>query len=261
MISYCIACYRPVYARLLIDELIGKTTAPFEILLWLNVADPHFEAFLNQRANAGAPLRVLGRTPENIGMAAYPRLFAASRFDLIAQIDDDVAAITPGIAETARAAFDRHPPAGMLTADVWQDEYTTGARPPLERYRPVDEDLGLFDGPIDGWFAVYRRASLERCQPIHAGRYYCLGAATRGKLQALGEQGYLCTRMKVFHVVGPAYCAYFGTLESEISKYRALGRHDIVKWYEDARHSLPSADDLGPRVAHIRACLSGLPRG
>ena len=35
MISYCIAVYRPVYARLLIADLVRKTSpgVPFEILL------------------------------------------------------------------------------------------------------------------------------------------------------------------------------------------------------------------------------------
>ena len=37
MISYCVACYRPVYARQLIDDLIDKTAVAFEILLWINV--------------------------------------------------------------------------------------------------------------------------------------------------------------------------------------------------------------------------------
>ena len=32
----------------------------------------------------------MGRTPENIGMSVYPRLFAAARFNMITQIDDDV---------------------------------------------------------------------------------------------------------------------------------------------------------------------------
>lgn len=261
MISYCVACYRPVYVRQLIDELIRKTSAPYEILLWLNVADSDFDAFLRCHAAAGAPLRILGRTPENIGMAAYPRLFAAAKFDLIAQIDDDIVSITPQIAETARAAFDRHPSLGMITADVWQDEYTTGARPPLEVYRPADEEFGLFDGPIDGWFAIYRRASLQHCRQLRPTRYYYLGAAIKGRLQAAGQCGFLCTRMKVFHVIGPAYVSYFGMLDAEIEKYRALGRQDIVQWYQDARRELPSREALAQRVTQIRDCLSGIPRG
>ena len=48
-ISYCVACYRPTYAKLLINELISKTTTPYEILLWLNLADKSFEKLFKKR--------------------------------------------------------------------------------------------------------------------------------------------------------------------------------------------------------------------
>lgn len=133
MISYCIACYRPRYARQLIDDLVRKTSARYEILLWINVVDEEFDAYVARCAAAGAPIRVIGRTPENIGMAAYPRLFEAARGEMVAQIDDDVICVSPRIAEAAKEVFDRFPAVGMLTADVWQDEYTTGARPAERR--------------------------------------------------------------------------------------------------------------------------------
>jgi hypothetical protein len=44
MISYCVAVYRPIYARLLLAELVEKTSVPFEILVWLNVADTALDA-------------------------------------------------------------------------------------------------------------------------------------------------------------------------------------------------------------------------
>ena len=254
MISYCIACYRPAYARPLIDELIRKTSAACEILVWLNVADAAFEEFLGARAAAG--VRIVGRSAGNIGMAAYPLLFAASRFDLVAQIDDDVVCVTPRIAETAGAVFERFPAVSMLTADVWQDEYTSGARPPIEQYRLIDTQWGLYDGPIDGWFAVYRKASLLRCHDIRPGRYFFLGSAIKARMRAFGQQGLLCRRMKVFHVIGPAYASHFGMLEAEIAKYRDLGRQDIVDWYRGAEASLPPPELLVERVRLIREQLS-----
>ena len=90
MISYCVAVYRPTYARLLLADLVGKTTTPFEILVWLNVADAGLDAEIAAAVARGVPLRVLGRTPENIGMSAYLPLFGAARYPLITQIDDDV---------------------------------------------------------------------------------------------------------------------------------------------------------------------------
>jgi Glycosyltransferase like family 2 len=255
MISYCIACYRPVYARLLIDDLIRKTSAPYEILAWINTVDAEFDRFLEERIASGVPVRIIGQSRENIGMAAYPRLFQSSSFDLVVQIDDDVVCVGPGIAEAARAAFDRFPSVGMLASDVWQDEYTTGARPPLEHYRLFDEEFGLYDGPIDGWFAVYRKETIQACRDIHPGRYYGIGNAILRRLRSMGRYGLLSKRMKVFHVTGPYYASYFGMLDSEIAKYRSIGREDMVNWYQADRHRIPAWQKLHTRVEDIRASL------
>lgn len=257
MISYCIACYRPRYAQALIDELLRKTTVPFEILLWLNVADEEFEAFLREREATNAPIRVIGRTPENIGMAAYFRLFAASRFEMLTQIDDDVVCVSPRVAETAQEIFKRFQQVGMLVADVWQDDYTNGARPPMEHYREFNSEYGLYDGPIDGWFAVYRKEALERVyRYISPRRYFYLGAMIKKMLRRSGTHALLCTRLKVFHVIGPEYASYFGMLDFEIEKYRNLGRMEIVEWYNAARDRLPPAELLHEGVCRIRASLS-----
>lgn len=258
-ISYCIACYRPRYARMLIADLIAKTTTPFEILVWLNIADGDFERFLEERKDAGADIRVVGRTPKNIGMSVYPQLFAAAKFEMITQIDDDVVSVSPGISEAALDVFYRFPNVGMLTADVWQDEYTTGARPPMHCYRTISEEFGLHDGPIDGWFAVYRKSALEHCGHIRPTKYFCLGCAIKGHLNSIGRQALLCTRMKVFHVTDPVYVSYFGMLDSEIEKYRAIGRSDQVDRYTAARESLPAKEDLDDRVQRILAHLKSAP--
>lgn len=257
MISYCIACYRPAYSRLLIEDLIRKTSVPFEILVWLNTGDLGFAAELERMQQAGAPLRIVGRSPENIGMAAYAELFAASQFEMVAQIDDDVVCISPGIAEVADRIMRRFSNVGMLTADVWQDEFTTGARPEMGHYHAVDSEFGLYNGPIDGWFAVYRKSCLHLTRRIANSRYLPLGGLTKQQLVRQRMAGYLCTRMKVFHVIGPQYAHSFGMLDFEIEKYRSLGRREIVRWYEDARDAgLPAREDLERRVHAIREHLA-----
>lgn len=259
-ISYCIACYRPAYVRRLIDDLIRKTSVQYEILLWLNVSDPEFEEFIASRTAAGVSIRVIGSSPENIGMAAYPHLFAASRSQMVVQIDDDVVCISPRIAETAREILDRFPQIGMLTADVWQDEYTSGARPPLKDYRIYDREFGLYDGPIDGWFAVYRKTSLDVCKQIQPSRYFYLGCAIKSRLATLGQVGLLCRRMRVFHVTDPPYVAHFGMLEAEVAKYRAIGRQDQAGAYLRANDRLPPREELSSRVQQIFESLAHVPQ-
>lgn len=254
MISYCIASYRPTYSTLLVQDLIRKTTAPYEILIWLNTDDDDYERFLDEQRSNGAPVRIVGKTRENIGMQAYPLLFAESKYELIAQIDDDVVAVSRNIAEHASEVFARFPAVKQVVADVWQDEYTTGARPPMSSYRAVEPEL--FDGPIDGWFSVFHRSVLPLAQARYGDIYFPLGAMLRNRLRETGRQGLLCTKFKVFHVVGPQYVSHFGMLDFEIEKYRRLGRHEIVHWYESARDKLPPPEELSERVTNILETLS-----
>ena len=253
MISYCIASYRPTYSTLLVQDLIRKTTAPFEILIWLNTDDERYEKFLEEQRTQGAPIRVVGKTRENIGMQAYPLLFAESQYDLIAQIDDDVVAVSRNIAEYAAEVFCKFPSVKQLVADVWQDDYTTGARPPMSSYRAVEPDL--YEGPIDGWFSVFHRSVLPLAQSRYGDIYFPLGALLRNRLRETGRLGLLCTKFKVFHVIGPQYVSYFGMLDFEIEKYRRLGRHEIVNWYESSRATLPPPEELNSRVRSIFAAL------
>ena len=253
MISYCIASYRPTYSTLLVQDLIRKTTTPFEILIWLNTDDERYEKFLEEQRTQGAPIRVVGKTRENIGMQAYPLLFAESQYDLIAQIDDDVVAVSRNIAEYAAEVFCKFPSVKQLVADVWQDDYTTGARPPMSSYRAMEPDL--YEGPIDGWFSVFHRSVLPLAQSRYGDIYFPLGALLRNRLRETGRLGLLCTKFKVFHVIGPQYVSYFGMLDFEIEKYRRLGRHEIVNWYESSRATLPPADELNSRVRNIFAAL------
>lgn len=255
MISYCVAVLRPAYARLLVEELVSKSSVPYEILLWLNVADAELEAFIAEASRRKLPVRVVGRTPENIGMRAYRNLFRAARHPMLVQIDDDVVCVSRRIAERAARIFASSSAIRQVVADVWQDEHTTGARPPLVQYRCVDEREGLYDGPIDGWFSIYHRSVLPLLLALPYSEYCRLGAMMRQQLVRRGLRGLLCTRMRVFHVIGPAYASFFGMLDAEIAKYRRIGRQDVVDWYVRAMPGLPSRDDLQSRYAGIRLAL------
>ena len=235
MISYCIAVYRPTYARLLLADLVRKTSAPFEILVWMNVDDGALDAQIEGMIRSDVALRVIGRTPENIGMRAYAELFRAARYPLITQIDDDVVCVSRGIAQRADRLFRRFPTVRQLVADVWQDEHTTGARPPMDQYAAFDANEGLYTGPIDGWFSIYHRSILPMLLKLPMAQYMALGAAVRARLARQRQHGLLDRGMKVFHVIGPEYAAAFGMLQFEIEKYRRLGRLDIVAWYESHR--------------------------
>jgi hypothetical protein len=256
MISYCIAAYRPIYAGRLLADLVVKTTSPYEILLWLNTASDTFEAEIAGHAARGVPVRVVGRTPHNIGMTAYRELFSNAQYPLLAQIDDDVVCVSSGISERANALFNRFPAVRQLVADVWQDEFTTGARPPLANYQPYDIAEGLYRGPIDGWFSIYHRSVLPMLLALPFSAYVGLGAIACARLAHRGQLGLLDCGMKVFHVIGPEYAHCFSMLDFEIEKYRRLGRREIVDWYEGWRDRADRVEPSADRVAAAIAAVS-----
>jgi hypothetical protein len=169
---------------------------------------------------------------------------------MIVQIDDDVIAVSRNIAEQADVIFRKFPLVRQLVADVWQDNYTTGARPPMSAYRVYQQHYGLYDGPIDGWFSVFHRSVLSLVLDLQS-EYLPLGGLLKNRLRGQGKLGLLCTQFKVFHVIGPEYASYFDMLEFEINKYRRLGRTDIVDWYVGEKHRLPLRDELHIRVEGI----------
>jgi hypothetical protein len=117
----------------------------------------------------------------------------------------------------------------------------------------VDATDGLYDGPIDGWFSIYHRSILPLLLSLPFRQYCCLGATMRARLAQRHVRGVLCTRMTVFHVIGPAYASLFSMREFEVDKYRRLGRTDIVQWYQ--HEALPARSLLESRFAAITASL------
>lgn len=250
MISYCVLAYRPVYDYLLIEELIRKTSVPYEILVWINTPDEEFYKWLLSKA-ARYPIIVVGRSPENIGMNGFKPLFERAKYELITQLDDDVICITSRAAQIAHDIFQRYPRVKQLVADVWQDDWTNGGHPALSDYKPYAEQDGLYDGPIDGGFTIYHRSILPHLLKSPFDKYFYLGAHIRLFLDTQGFKALLCTKMKMFHVSGPYYHAAFGMLDFEIEKYRAVGHPEIAKGLEEWKDKLPSKQIMEDKVCGV----------
>lgn len=254
MISYCITAYRPVFCKLLIEDLHRKTSVPYETLLWINTPDPQFAAFVQEKIRAGWPIKIVGNTPENIGMVGYKHLFAAAQYDLITQIDDDVICISPGIAQKARAIFAKHPKVKQLVSDVWQDQYCTGHRPPEDRYTVYDAEWGLYKGPIDSWFGIYHRSMLGIFKDNPFQKFCSIGNWAYRTLASKGLLGLLCKKFKVFHVTHPPYVSYYGMLDFQIKKIESIAGPGSARGYREAK--LPPREELGKRIQNIFRVLS-----
>lgn len=231
MISYCICVYRPRLFYVLLEDLIRKTTVPYEILVWLNTRAPELEGYLNRMAQRGIPVKVIGISPDNVGMAGYKMLFRNARYKMVAQVHDDVVCVSRGIAERAAEIFSRHSGVKQIVPDVIQDAFTTGGRPGPDAYKLKDEADGLWEGPIDGWFSVYHQSILPLLLEAPYEPYFYLGSYIQMQLRARQLEGLLCKKMKVFHVAGPAYARLFETIESEVRKYRKIGKEGMAATY------------------------------
>lgn len=242
---------------MLLRELVDKTKVPYEILVWLNSADPKLLDTIETMKAERAPIRVIGSTPHDIGMQGFRILFEHAKYDMIAQVSEHVILMSRGIPEKAASIFKKHKDIKMLVADVVQDRYTDGARPPMDQYRPYDESAGLYDGPVDGWFAIYDRCLFPALYDVNYDRNIFLGSWARGKTISLKFRGLLCNQMKVFHAYGPAYAELFGTRLEDAQRIRYFGNHPLADIYASAVLTPENIREMRLRIDQIRQQFQG----
>lgn len=256
VLSYMLPVFRPWYSSRVICQVVRKTTLPYELLLWFNCADEWLEAYVRSLIAAGAPIRIVGRTPENIGMKAFQRMALEAKGDLMVQLEDDAIDISRNAGEIALDLFQRYPEAAIIGGHVWQDVYTTGARPPLHIYEVKNAAEGLYQGPMDGPLMFYKR---PLCTPIFMeakiDRYFGLGPFTHGRIMEMGYRGYLTTRIMSFHMHGPIYHWYYGMLDHEIAKYEGIHYYDMANTYKEAKKSLPPKQAVADQIERIAGFL------
>lgn len=247
MISYCICSYRARYFRIQVEDIITKTTCPYEILVWINTRAPDLEPYIRNLQRLSIPIRIVGSTPENIGMVGFRELFRNAKYDMITQVDDDVLCISRGIGEKAKTIFEKNPKVKQLVADVIQDQFTTGARPGMDAYKAYNSVDGLWDGPVDGWFSVYHRSILDELLASPFEKFFYLGSHMWLKLKSINLVGALCTKFKVFHICGPKYAQIFDMFQMEVAKFSGLGREAMAQAYAAATSGAKELDEIRSR--------------
>lgn len=257
MISYCVCLSRPSQGSMLLRELVEKTKVPYEILVWMNTADQRLVDTIQTLQAELVPIKVVGSTPHDMGMQGFRVLFEHARYDMIAQVDEHIILMSQGIAEKAAAIFKKYKDVKMLVPDVIQDVYTDGARPPMDQYKPFDENNGLYDGPVDGWFAIYDRALFPALYDVTYERNFFLGSWARGKAISMKFRGLLCTQMKVFHAYGPAYAETFGSRLEEAERIRYFGNHPLADLYQSCGVTPENVREMRLRIDQVRRQLQG----
>lgn len=251
-ISYMLPCYRAYYTSRLLGEVAKKTTDSYELLLWLNVEDAGLESYIKTLQGIGYPIRIVGKTPENIGMSAFKPLIEAATGDYLAQLEDDVLFISKGASTVAAEILSRRNDIGMLSAEVWQDEISNGGHPRPEHYTCMDVKDQLFEGPIDGGLSVYPRKFVPQLLQSGFRTYFGLGCGMHVRLASIGIKAYKCRRMRIFHIIGASYHSLFpGMVQFEMQKYKMVGYHKMVENYKTELANLPPRSDLELRFRAI----------
>lgn len=257
--SYLMIVLRPWYACKLLSEIQKKTTARYEVLIWMNCVSVEFDEHVERLKLEGCPIKVVGRSPENIGMAAFRNLAEAASGDLLIQLDDDVIMFSRRAIELARDVFLKRPDVGLLVGSMWQDEYTSGGHAKPADYKLIDRENLLYDGTIDGAFTFYRKEAVKTLLRSSFRLYWGMGAETIYNLKSEGMSGHLFRRVKMFHLHGPVYHKYFGWLDFEIEKLKRVGCPGIADVYKN-HSNFPSKEVLDENLRKIEAhfeCFDG----
>jgi hypothetical protein len=255
MISYCAVMIRPKFVRMLVADLVRKTKMPFEILLWMNVEDRPFEVYVTQQARAGVPIKIVGKTPENIGMRALKDCFQQAKGTIITQIDDDVIEMSAGTPEAAQFIFEKRPGIRHLSAMMWEDKYCYFKPPWIDKCKSIDPAMDLYHGPIDGWFSMYHRDLRDLLLSFsYDKRALSTGWIMSQRLGAKkdGPKSALCRAMKVFHVKAPAYLNYYDLFETQLWKFEQLGqKKEDIERYRQLKARLPAKAVVEPYIQKI----------
>ncbi len=250
MISYCVVMIRPKFVKMLIEDLARKTKMPYEILLWLNVDNWEFERYVTIQRETGIPVKIIGKTPKNIGMAGFKACFEAAKGDIITQIDDDVIRVSPGTAEIAEFIFRKRPDIRHLSANMVESKYFGYRIPWGERWKCFDPALELYEGPIDGWFSMYHRDILPMLLELpYQTRLVSIGYMIAQRLRvSKTRRPALCKPLKVFHVKGPVYMSYYDMLDLQIWKFKQESsmtpeRRKSIDGWAKAKSWVPPKED------------------
>lgn len=164
---------------------------------------------------------------KNIGQNAYYFMHEYCEGNVVT-VDDDVLEIPRDWLRLFYLAIVGIPNLGYLSADVVQDDYTNGAKPPDENYTQQQYGIlnvqeGMWTG---GWCSVIPEAVYKQCGPyvykphltwVPTDGFYC------SKVRKHGYKVGILNNIKVYHASGPKCNEMYGSLWEEKMDYAKQG--------------------------------------
>jgi glycosyltransferase involved in cell wall biosynthesis len=176
---------------------------------------------------------------KNYGIKSYKKLFGMVETEYAVIVDDDVLSFPAGLDRIFTDYMVAYPDYGFVGLNVIQNEYTDGAKPPIEHYtEEVRGEKIIERGPTGGWCTCFRRSDYRKVKWRFLFSSISMKVAEDGMLSQLFHKRLklktgLIKNAVCFHACGPYYAKQYGHLDREIAKYSASGLDDYVKRYQE----------------------------
>jgi len=131
----------------------------FEFIVFDNNAKDLLDPVIHQINNPN--LKVI-HSDTNIGLNAYSIAFQQAEGDFFVCLDHDVVAFPKNWLRDLLLAYEKAPVIKFLATDVYQDQFTHGAKYPLWTYQKINKDHNSYLlGATGGWCTVTDRSIYE----------------------------------------------------------------------------------------------------
>lgn len=210
-VSVALVTYqRRRFLELCLEALLGATASfpgQVEVIVWNNGSQDGTRELLDQVA-ARDPRVVPLHHERNIGVNGYKRAFDRATGDYLLELDDDVLWFPPRFLEQLVLALKKVPRLGYLSADVVQDEFTTGSRFTPDHYVPVaiDAETTVEFGSTGGWCSITPRAAFEAVGGFREDPekfFWNEDGDFQRRLRKAGWERGILHGVRVYHASGP----------------------------------------------------------
>ncbi len=212
----------------------------YELIIVDNASDDGTIEFLSETKSKNDRITVV-RNETNKGTNAKSQAAELCKGEFIIGIDDDVINFSDGWIEKMIAAYKTIPGMGYLSADVVQDETTTGAKQADNQYirDEYGEDITLLVGPAGGWCFMISREVYESTGKLLTYDDRIFFSEDGDYVNRIRNKGYkfgILDGVKVYHAAGEFHNREYKKVFDE--KYRDYTKGDplsykLITWFKN----------------------------
>ena len=208
-----------------------------EVIVMDNGSTDETKAVLDQYTSN--PIVKIVKRKKNYGLNAYKKLFGMAKGEYVVIVDDDVLSFPAGLDDLFINYLKAFPDYGFIALNVIQNEFTLGAKPPIENYiEEVSGDKVIEKGPTGGWCACFKKKNYNKIKLRFLLTNLDMSKSEDGLLvnlfsRKLKLKSGLIRDYYCLHACGPHYAREYGHMDRELEKYSMAGLDSIVEEYKN----------------------------